>query len=350
MLDYSIESPEERNELVKKIISEAPADLLTPKYLEILADYIIFAMDKQERKQKNILTDNRMVTVNKRETSYQGLSAKLENGEDGIFNMIINDKNIILTPKVSITQKDLDEIAALADLHREIEKVEQEFKAATGKRKFALKQQLIQMRKDQYIIKTSYRKPILCMNLKKNFSKVKFEEKICIGENGIPESSGYVSLFDPAHVSFLLCNFKKLKVETYGKFDSDAYFLLLDLENLIDSCFADEPIFMDILWMKIFGKKNSEIRQHLQQEYGVTYAPEYISSLWRKKIPKKIAEAAQNEYLIWYYTEIKRGTWKKCSRCKQIKLAHNRFFSKNSTSKDGFYSICKECRNKKKKA
>ena len=40
--------------------------------------------------------------------------------------------------------------------------------------------------------------------------------------------------------------------------------------------------------------------------------------------------------------------FKKCSRCGQMKPAHNRFFSKNSTSKDGWYSICKCCRNKKK--
>ena len=40
-----------------------------------------------------------MVTVNKRETSYQGLVSKFENGEDGIYNLIINDKNVLLTPK-----------------------------------------------------------------------------------------------------------------------------------------------------------------------------------------------------------------------------------------------------------
>ena len=45
---------------------------------------------------------------------------------------------------------------------------------------------------------------------------------------------------------------------------------------------------------------------------------------------------------------VKPGKWKKCSRCGQIKLAHNNFFSKNKTSKDHFYSICKCCRNKKK--
>jgi hypothetical protein len=38
-----------------------------------LADYLVFAMDKEERKKKNIITDNRMVTVNKRETSFEGL-------------------------------------------------------------------------------------------------------------------------------------------------------------------------------------------------------------------------------------------------------------------------------------
>ena len=62
-MDFSLETPEERNELVKKIIAETPSERLTPRYLEKLADYIIFAMDKQERKEKKILTDNRMVIV-----------------------------------------------------------------------------------------------------------------------------------------------------------------------------------------------------------------------------------------------------------------------------------------------
>jgi len=43
---------------------------LTNRYLEILADYIIFAMNKKEKKEKTINTDNRMVTINRRETSF----------------------------------------------------------------------------------------------------------------------------------------------------------------------------------------------------------------------------------------------------------------------------------------
>ena len=53
-MDFSLETPAERNELVQKIIKETPPEKLTNTYLEKLADYIIFAMDKEERKQKKI--------------------------------------------------------------------------------------------------------------------------------------------------------------------------------------------------------------------------------------------------------------------------------------------------------
>jgi hypothetical protein len=69
--------------------------------------------------------------------------------------------------------------------------------------------------------------------------------------------------------------------------------------------------------------------------------------LWRNKIPKLIASVAEDEFLDhWYLTE-EKGKYKKCTRCGQIKLAHNKYFSKNHSSRDGWYSICKDCRNRK---
>lgn len=349
-LDYSLESPQERNELVKKIIDETPPEQLTNRYLEILADYIIFAMDKEERKKKKILTDNRMVTVNKRETSFEGLVGKLENGEDGIYNMIANDKNIIFTPKVSITQKDINEIPALRDLRSAIDRVEQEEKKAVGKKKFLLKKQLIEMRQDQYVIKNSYRQPMYCMNAIKSFSKIDFNENIIINEKGEVQSDGLITLFNPKHVSALLCNYSKLKEDCWGRFSSDSYYLMEDLDNLVERTLKEKyPLYYDLLIYKIDGKQNVEIQELLNRDHGIKHSLEYISSLWRNKIPKLLAEQAQEDYLVWYYTIKEKGKWKRCSRCGQIKLAHNRFFSKNKTSRDGYYSICKECRNKKNK-
>ena len=356
-LDYTLETPQERNKLVKLIVAETPPEQLTNRYLEILTDYIIFAMDKEERKERKILTDNRMVTVNKRETSFQGLVGKLENGEDGIYNIITNDKNIIFTPKVSITQKDLEEIPELKQLKEAMEIVEQQEKVARGKKKYLLKKQLIEMRKDQYVIKSSYRKPIYCMNLIKSFSQMDLGEKFYIdkvyedGEliSADIKSTGKITFLNPAHVSAILCNYSKLKEDAYGRFENDSYYLMEDLDDLIECTLKDDyPLYYDLLIYKIDGKQNIEIQELLYEKYNIKHSLEYISSLWRNKIPKLIAEKAQEKALIWYYTEIEKGQWKKCTRCGQIKLAHNKFFSKNKTSKDGFYSICKCCRNKKK--
>ncbi len=347
-LDYSLQTPQERNELVKKIIDETPPEQLTNRYLEILSDYIIFAMDKKERKLKKILTSNRMVTVNKRETSLQKLAGQLENGEDGIYNMIANDKNIIFTPKICITQEDIDAIPALKELKDAIKVVEEQEKAATGKRKFLLKKQLIEMRQDQYVIKSSYHQPIYFTNAIKNFSKTDFNEKIQITKDGQIKSNGIVTFFEPKHISALLCNYSKLKEDSWGKFWTDSYFLMEDLDSLIERTLKNEyPLYYDLLIYKIDGKQNVEIQDLLSGKHGIKYSIEYISSLWRNKIPRLLAEKAQEDYITWYYTTQEKGKWKRCSRCKCIKLADNRFFSKNKTSKDKFYSICKRCRNKK---
>ena len=53
--------------------------------------------------------------------SFEGLVSHFENGEDGVYNLITNNKNIILQPKVSITKKDIEEIEPLRILRKAIE-------------------------------------------------------------------------------------------------------------------------------------------------------------------------------------------------------------------------------------
>ena len=92
-LDYTIDSPEERKKIVEQILAETPDP--SPKYLEILADYLVLCLEKQEKKEKRLLTENRMTTINKRETSFEGLVSQFENGEDGIYNLMTENKNMI---------------------------------------------------------------------------------------------------------------------------------------------------------------------------------------------------------------------------------------------------------------
>ena len=344
-LDYSLETPEERNQLVQQILSEAEEEP-NEKYLEILADYLILCMEKQERKEKKILTENRMTTVNKRETSYEGLASQLENGEDGIYNLVNENKNQIFQPKITITKKDLEEIEPLRQLRDAIESWEAKLKVTEGKNAFIIKKAMIEMRKDQYIIKDAYRKPINPSNI------VRSKNEIVLEEDAVLDSEGYavpvgMSLIDPKVCSAILCNYSKLKSECAEKFDGDLYYLMESFDDVSTIALEKFPLYEKIVIYKIDGMQNAAIADCLLEEFGIKHTPEYISCLWRNKIPKLIASAAEDQWLYWYYLNVEKGKYKKCSRCGQIKLAHNKYFSKNKTSKDGLYSICKQCRNKK---
>lgn len=345
-LDYTLQTPEERKELVEKILADNPDP--GDRYCEILADYLILCMEKQEKKERQILTDNRMTTVNKRETSFEGLVSQFENGEDGIYSIMTEDKNMIFQPKVSITKKDLEDIPLLRQLREAIGYWENKMKTASGRQAYIIKQTLIELRKDQYIIKNAYRKPIVFNQLTRSKHILPLDEEVTMGPDGRPIATG-VSLLNPAVCSAILCNYSKLKEDSYGNFEGDLWYLIYDFENTCDKALADYPMLMRIVECKIDGMQNIEIQTVLQQEFGIKHSIEYISSLWRKKIPALIASAAEDEWLYWHYLHEEKGVYKRCSRCGQIKLANNKYFSKNKTSKDSFYSICKACRNAKGK-
>ena len=345
-LDYSLQTPEERNELVQQILNEPREEPLSDKYLEVLADYLILCMEKQERRERNILTDNRMTTVNKRETSFEGLVSQFENGEDGIYSLMTEDKNQIFQPKVSITKKDLEEIESLQQLRQAIEYWEEKLKVTEGKDAFIIKRTLIELRKDQYVIKNAYRRPIVFTQITRSHNFIPLEGEITLDDEGYCVSKGVV-LTDPAVCSAILCNYSKLKQDSWGNYESDTWYMIYDFETVCDRALEKYPLYMRIVECKIDGMQNIDIQETLQMEFGIKHSLEYISSLWRKKIPALIASAAEDQYLDWYYLNVEKGKYKKCSRCGEVKLAHNKYFSKNKTSKDGFYSICKCCRNAK---
>ena len=56
---------------------------------------------------------------------------------------------------------------------------------------------------------------------------------------------------------------------------------------------------------------NTIINQKLlKEEFGTTHTVEYLSCLWRNKIPKMIASTAEDEYLQWYYLIKEKGKFK----------------------------------------
>lgn len=345
-LDYKIKTTEGRAQLVQRIIEETPAAQLTARYLEILGDYIMGAITKEEKKARTYLTENRLITINRRETSFEGLVEKFENGEDGIYNIMATERNILLSPRVEITAADIEVVPGLKALRAAIDDVEAQSKAAIGKRKFLLKKQLIEMRRDQYVLKNSYYNYIQPVASQRGSNKINLEEHRWIDEKGGVHSDALITFLDPKHVSALLCHYEALKGELRAAHQNDFYYLIQDFERLMHRALQDYPMYHELVKLKMDGKSNLEIQEVINEKFNIKHSVEYISSLWRNKIPKIIAEQEKRDYLVWYYeTELPgKENWKKCSHCKTWKPRHEAFFTHNTTSKDGFYSWCKDCR------
>lgn len=303
-------------------------------------------MEKQEKKQKQILTTNRMTTVNKRETSFEGLVNTLENGEDGIYNLVNENKNTLLQPKISITKEELETIPYLKQLRETINAWEQAAKRASGRSAFIIKKALIEMRKDQYIIKQAYQCPVVPCKLTRS-AKVSplFEDTSTL--DGAKIKIGGISLMDYKIISAVLCNYSRLKEDSWDEFNGDTWYFMQDFDALAEKSLAETPVYARIVELKIDGKQNSEIQQILKDEFDQSYSAEYISALWRNKIPRIIAEQAKEDFLMWEYTHREGYPMKTCTKCGETKPANSQFFSRNTTSQDNWYSICKKCRKKK---
>lgn len=348
-LDYiNLKTPQERIELVNKILAETPPEEQTQFSLSKLSDYIIDAtLPKAHTRQKSIITPNKYSTIVRREKSFEGLADQLESGEDGIYGMITEDKNIIFTARSPITQEDIDTVPGLKQLKDEIDKLEAQIPYTYGKKLFALKKQLIEMHQDQYVLKGAYKKPIYSINLIKTLGHIDLSEEVSINSKGDPEAIGFLSFFNPKHILILLQNYSRLKQDSYSDFLGDVKWMIMDLENLIDTHLKyQDPILFEVLVRKIDKMSNVDIQSLLLEKYNKSYNPISITNIWTQTIPKKLAQAAREEYILWYYSQIEYGYWRRCSICHEIKLVHPYFYARDSYSSDGFAKMCKKCKNR----
>lgn len=146
-LDYSITTPEGRVAYVEKLLEDNPPPHSNAT-LKILADYILFIHDRNQTKKERkanypILTPNREFTIDKRQISYEGLADKLENGEDGLYNIIRIDKNQILDPKDPITEEDIKTIPRLKECMDVIVSLKRQIETASKYQRKQLNQALI---------------------------------------------------------------------------------------------------------------------------------------------------------------------------------------------------------------
>lgn len=137
--------------------------------------------------------------------------------------------------------------------------------------------------------------------------------------------------FDKKQVRELL-KIKKGK----NDFQNDLSCILYDLEKLIEKCDFNEKHYaiLDML-------QNGLEQQQIGEILGVS--KQNINSALNVML-KMIINEYERQYTDWYYLNKAKGTYKKCSRCGEIKLVQE--FGIDNNLKSGIMSACKECRKK----
>lgn len=349
-LDYNLKTNEERIALVNDIIAKEP--ILSNQQLSYLSDYLLFITDrnqtkKEKKNQHPIITKNRTVTVNKRQISYEGVVDSLETGENGLHQLIANDKNQILDPKEPITEEDIEIIPGLKEQIDIIESLQRQFKNATKEKRYSLKKQIIETWQQAYLLKASYKNAPSRSRVAKQLAHTSLPENITINPKTLmPQTDARISLLVPEHISFMLNYYSQLRQECFDDLLGDMHFLIMDLDNLITDAFKEDyPQYYDFVIWKIDGMSNADIREQYFIKYNELHSEQYYSTLWRQRIPKLLSDYMIKKWVVWHYTNEEYGRWLKCSKCGKHKLAHPLFFAKNSSS-TGYYSVCKECKNK----
>lgn len=161
----------------------------------------------------------------------------------------------------------------------------------------------------------------------------------------------YLDFTDLEHLyQFLLLYFEVQDFSLEPQLEGTTNHLISTINYYIKMADLSE-IYTEILQLKMKRKKNQEIADYINQKYSKSYTANYISTIFKQKIIKKINEsAALHEKIISniFFPE----NFKKCTCCGRTLLRDADYFVKKTRASDGFTSRCKKCdkeaRNRRK--
>lgn len=132
-----------------------------------------------------------------------------------------------------------------------------------------------------------------------------------------------------------------------GEIESTTNFLLETFKYYAANANLSD-IYKDILKLKVHKKKNQDIANFINNKYGKSYTSNYISTIFKQKIIRKITEiAAYHQTVIEsiYFPE----EFKTCNTCGKTLLKCSDNFVRKERSKDGFTNRCKNCDKEERK-
>lgn len=306
--------------------------------LETMGTYIL-TMDSEENKTE--------YKIFREESDFQKALAKEKRAimqygdnisfdETKQFKILIPNGNFKLDPKPTVKKSDLEKYPLLKDYQDYLDYLSEVFKTKEGKKELAktlvdkgvtrystepkihgiLAKTIGDVRKDMLDVKNSKERPIKWKQPLKDSGYKSYEE---------------LDMFDKDVVAELLRVHRDMEIVD---FQDDLNCILFDLNVLIEEC-EFTKIQQQVLDLYSRGMTLEHIGERLNMKKPTVN--QHING-----IVKKIINQYEVHYADWYYLEICKGEYQKCTQCGEIKLVQN--FDKNG--KRGYMSMCKNCRKK----
>ena len=318
------------------------------KALEIIESYILCSPDEIELRKKDKveykiynskqLYDRyeqernlvyKLATVNSdRSNNYDKEDKyRLDKEFENVFAIFLLPKNYKKVKDIKIESKDFERFPILKEYQQSINHMkckldelmsideskikDKEILSDIRNRKKAIKKNLKLLKLDMLDIKKQLEKPIIWKAPLKDNGKADYDE---------------LDMFDKNVVKALLQVHKQVDLQ------DDLSCILVDLDNLINKIeFTNKQRIVLNMWSD--GVEPIIIARTLNMKQSAVN--KYIDT-----IVGMIVKQYEKEYEEWYYLNIRKGTYKQCSKCGEIKLISQ--FDKKG--KQGLQSRCKKCR------
>ena len=295
--------------------------------LEMIANYILAVDEKDKGINYKIYTSEELFNRACREYNVINSVAKANGGLDMNYGENVSEafpifqlpKNFKKVKDLKVEKKDLEKYPPMKDYTDFYEYLKEESKRLWNTkglskedmvRRSKIKKILPEIKKDIIEVKKQLQMPIIWKAPLKDNGGADYDE---------------LDMFDKNVVKELLQVHKQVDLQ------DDLSCILVDLDNLINNVeFTKRQYEVLELW------RNGLTIENISKELHVK---ENTVSITLNRAIDSIIKQYEKEYEEWYYLNIRKGTYKKCSKCGEVKLISQ--FSKNGNRLRG---NCKDCK------
>ena len=345
---FNQDNPHSKVNLILSTSSARYDESNISKALEIIESYILCSRDEIENRKKDKIVykiynskelldrfkqeENltyKLASVNSDRSNNcdKGDENKLDKEFENVFAIFQLPKNYKKVKDIVIEKKDFERFPILKEYQHSIDHMESKLQELMkiDLKKIKNKKVKDDIRNRKNILKKNLRLLKLDMLDAKKMIERPIIWKSPLKDSGCADYDA-LDMFDKEVVKELLRVHKGVDLQ------DDLSCILVDLENLINKIeFTDKQRKVLELWSN--GLATGEISKKLNVK------PNTVASCLNSVVDL-IIKQYEKEYEEWYYLNIRKGEYKKCSKCGEVKLVSQ--FDKNG--KRGLYPRCKKCR------